>query len=248
MGNGRHSGLPKGIKNVTAEFRDRVKDLVVHARDRGYRLKTGGIDTDQRATAMDTYLSTLDQFVVAMGLPDLSQSVIGSLEVHRFTQYGILGDASPDGDIRMSYDKFTDASVMMDTLPHEYTHQLVNYLITKEMGYAKGSPEYGSAYFNGDMYRAINTAALQKWRDWMRAEGNVDVANQVDTPFKAATYSGMRSYAIKEYPFARGAGIEIPTVAAENFVAAKFNWDTLKRNNSYSWFVLKEIQALINKK
>ena len=248
MGNGRSSGLPKGVKNRTLSLKDRISNLVVRAQATGYTLKTNYIDTTARAEAVDTYFAELDSYTAALGIPNLSNDVTGTLSVYKFPSKSTLGDASPEGDIRMAFKYIEDLDDMRDTLPHEYTHQLVNYLITKELGYAKNSREYNSAYHNADIYKMINTKALADFQDYLRSQGKEDLAVKIDTPYKAAKQSDMRDYATRDYGWApKGAGIEIPTVAAENFVKVRYDWNKLKQRHAYSYFVLKELARLVNK-
>ena len=247
MGNGRKSGLPKGVRRIMPLPKERIVALSKRSVATGYKLNPQGIRNNAQVNALDTYIYTLEQYQAAMGeSADIISMAGGSLSLYKFNS-SVAGDADTDGNIRISSSRLIEISVLRDTLPHEHTHQLVNALVVKELGYAKGSPEYNSACRNADMYRIINAEALVKWKDYMKTVRGQNV-DHITTTYEAAKLSGMRSYATKDYSWApKGSGIEIPTVAAEKFVDVGYSWSELRRQSPYAYFVLQEIKNRINK-
>lgn len=279
MGNKARSGLPRGVKDRAAESKSRLDTLRADYTKSGYTLQLSDYKLRKYYNGVREYLSELNQYQTALGEnSDMIREAGGSVDIVPMGPH-ILGDSGANGDIRMN-SKFVGSQQLVDTLPHEHTHNLVDALITKELGHPRGTPEFNQARQDAIMYQSINTEALKAWKADQLAQTKValreaekkfpigqdefgpiknqaiidlerkrDTISNITTPYEAAKFTGMRDYAIRDYWYApKGAGVEIPTVAAENFVKARYNWDTLKLNSSYSYYVLQELKKRIKKK
>ena len=281
MGTGRYgskhtSALPKGVNSRTPQ-----QNLRVRARSTGYELKMADSTARKYRDSFNAYLDELEKFQNAMKLtPDMVNAAGGTISVKSLDYY-TLGNTNSDGEINLNSKRMspTDKS-MLDTLPHEHTHNLVHTLITKELGFAKGSVEYHKAYYDAAIEHSINQAALENYKRYMsnyydkQIKGFKDTLKNSDndtikemsrqfirdtrkqkaelntiTIEQASKNSGMRDYALRQYPWApSGHYIEMPTVAAENFVSSGHSYRKLLQDSPYSYFVLQNLYSRLHKK
>lgn len=207
MGNGRSSGLPKGVKDRTSETKkDAMKDLRVKSKKVGYDIKEHTMSTDKdlgdkQKAALQTALDSLESYQKALGEPaSFVKEAGGTVAFHSYTgkdEKKVAGDCDADGNVRIA-NRFLEAYHVADTLPHEHTHNIVNTLITKQLGYAKGSPEFNKAYKDGAMNRDIAETAMKNWKAEQLASLNKQYA-QVERQLDAlGKYDPKRSSLISK--------------------------------------------------
>lgn len=277
MGTGRY-GAKHTSRLPGVNERKSNSSLRVRAKSAGYDLKSSDSTLKKYRKQLAHYLGELEAFQKAMREnPDMILAAGGTLSVHRLGS-NVMGDASASGDIRLNSAYIDQLNQMADTLPHEHTHNLVHSLITKELGYARGSFEYHKAYTDAVIEHSINTAALEKYKtymDRMYAKQLHDFQNKITqdpslkpmvdniikdlrndraalktlTLEQAVKNSGMRDYALRQYPWVpSGHYYEIPTVATEQLVKSGYSFKTLLHNSPYSYFVLQELYSRVHKK
>ena len=276
MGTGR-SRLPKGIYNMDPAKADKLREKYIKAVHRkaektGFKLTSkADLYVDEWAGKyIEQYIKELTNYQKAMGLSkETIQDAGGPLDIRALT--GALGNSTAQGVVTLNASYIDDPERLNTTLQHEATHNMVAYLITKEMGYPKGSLLHNSEWTDGTIEKSIQENALIDYKQFKAAELTRQInefsnlrpgetrdriismlkndLNNVEsiTVRQAARESGMRSYALKQYSWTTtGTYVEIPTVAAENFVKVNYNWDALKKEHPYSYFVLRELQRRLN--
>lgn len=277
MGTGRY-GAKHTSKLPGVNERKSNSNLRVRAKSAGYDFKSSDSTLRKYRKSLEHYIEGLEAFQKAMReTPDIILAAGGTISVQKLA-YGTGGDANDSGDIRLNSLHINDLNNMNDTLPHEHTHNLVNSLITKELGYTKGSYEHTKAYIDSVIVHSINTEALEKYKNYMdrmytknlqeiqnKIIKNPKIKPLVNDTIKeikadqaalktltieqASKLSGMRDYAVRQYTWTpTGHYIEMPTVAAEQFIKSGHNFKTLLNNSPYSYFVLQELYSRIHKK
>lgn len=273
MGSGR-SGIPKGIKNVSSKTTK--GDLRVRAKSAGYDITSTDATLKKYRDPMNTYIDELEKFQTAMRETDeIKQAAGGELSIRRLRR-NVGGEADIHGHITLNSTEMPYIKWMRDTLPHEHTHNLVKTLITKELGFKRGTSEFHKAYMDSVIDHSINQAALENYKKYMSRQYDRiikdfsskltdtaagQIAKQVIddtrkdkaalatiTIEQASKSSGMRDYALRQYPWTpKGHYIEMPTVATEVFQKHGYNFKSLLENSPYSYFVLQNLYSRLHK-
>jgi hypothetical protein len=269
MGTGR-SGIPKGVtrKNLKGDLRVRAKSL-------GYELKMSDATVRKYKGALDPMLEELRKFQAAMReTDDMITGAGGTLSVRKLS-YSLGGQTNASGEVVVNSLYMSSPGELLDTLPHEHTHNLVHTLITKELGFKPGSSEFYKAYTDAVIEHTINQEALVKYKNYMRrvidreiSKATAQIGNRTDsvaqfmmnnlkaerariqnlTIEEAAKNSGMRSYATRQYPWApKGHYIEMPTVATEMFHKSGYNFRQLLKTSPYSFFVMQTLYSRLHR-
>ena len=167
MGTGR-SGLAKGIRDKSGH--SAIQSLRIKSRSTGYEL----IGTEQSLGPYEKYLNRyideLARFQRAMKeTEDIINSAGGSVSIAKLAM-DTLGNTDANGVVTLNSLRIQDINALLDTLPHEHTHNLVSSLIVKELGFERGSYEHYAAFGDGIIEHSINTEALEKYKKYMRRQ------------------------------------------------------------------------------
>lgn len=220
------------------------------------------------------YLDEVPLFQKAMGIK-AKTAFTAKLLVERLS--GAWGDCFQDGTIRLDSDSI-DSSHLYQTIVHEYSHHLTNELITKLLGYKRGTPEFEYNYEDGWAVRKVQEEALSLYKEYrirqlnrniqelsaktfnspVFAQMNAQVIAKMKSELShirsisaktAAERSGMRDYAWHQYSWTqKGTYFEIPSVATEMFRKSGYNWNALLKSSPYSYFVLTTLRKYLKKK
>jgi hypothetical protein len=174
MGTGR-SGLSKGIKSTSSK--STKGGLRERARSTGYELLMSEDKLNQYESSMKVYLDALSNFQKAMRETDeIIQAAGGTIDIVKLKS-GVGGNADDSGHINLNELYVNDTKTMLDTLPHEHTHNLVHSLITKELGFKQGTYEFHAAYSDAIIEHSINTEALDKYKRYMSRVYDREIAD-----------------------------------------------------------------------
>lgn len=270
MGTGR-SGIPKGVTRTNLKG-----DLRVRAKSLGFELTMSDATARKYKDTLGQMFEELGKFQAAMKeTDDMITGAGGTLSV-RLLGYNTLGQTNAGGEVVVNSSYMSRPKELLDTLPHEHTHNLVHTLITKELGFKPGSSEFYKAYTDAVIEHTINQEALVKYKNYMSraidreirdvtaklgsdqfgsmAKQMIDQLKQDKSNLasltieQAAKNSGMRSYATRQYPWApKGHYIEMPTVAAEMFQKSGYNFKELLKTSPYSYFVMQTLYSRLHK-
>lgn len=242
MGNGR-----SGITKSSAGF-EAYKNIHKQAKDLGYNLKKSKAlgdalnnkDSLMRSSYRDIIVSQFSSLMQFRNAMDNPTDVEGTI-TFKASSGSESAKTNPLNEVTVNTNLLHISD--RDELVHEDTHNLVHSLITKELGFKKGSAEYIKAYLDGAIERDINIAAYKKYYIEVLRKPWSEKKDPGEQQIRAAVdMSGMRDYALHQYPFIpKGTFIEVPTVAAECFHKVGYSWTKLHKEYPYAYHVMREI-------
>lgn len=242
MGQGeyRRKVLTQLREQQQRERRERDEHIKTAAQKSGYSV----MDTKEMYKYGDTVEANLDALIeYRTKMNDLSQT---NTTISFLANRGKVGGfATPDGDITV----YANHTANPEILVHEHTHNLVHSLIEKELGYAKGSPEYNKAVADCIIEKDVQEKALVRFHNMVKKETLKNA-----TIKEAAEVSHMRKYALADstnnahYRWVpKGTYIELTSVASEIFHKVGYNWKKLQMTSPFSYCLLRELKHRITK-
>ena len=251
-------GLSKAQKNrYGPDAVDRLRQLRKAAKSAGYDLKQTTQALHELSEDHSGIWDSQDNFMnglIGFGHLQMYRDAMGDTGTYNYpwrfiADPGNYGSTSVSGAV-----KIDGLYVKSSTYIHEHTHNMVANLITKEMGFARNTPEFHAAWSDGVIEKSIQDNALAAFKRWAIRSKHPDAAKIKTFDVKqAAQYSNMREYAWKQYAWApTGTYLEVPTVASEMFYKHLNNstkvsaaWTSLKSDSPYSYYVLQELKKRI---